>query len=284
MGTDVNDVIVAWAHHAKRFWEAGQRQGPDGKQYDNVITFADAYKRVAIDAIKASAIRIPKGASEAEIQKALREPYSGRLKLIALEELIKPDSNPDEYSIKGLAPAEGIGVTWGPSGTYKSFLELDLGLHHAVGWQYRGRRTKQGPVVYCAFEGGRGVKKRVAAWCKKNLAPDFAGDVPFYLQPLKLDLAKEVDELIDAIGGQLGGADPVRISLDTLNRSMVGSESSDEDMAAYFGAADKLREAFRCFVNIITRVGIRAACEAIRACTPASKPRSRLRHPASCSP
>jgi hypothetical protein len=40
--------------------------------------------------------------------------------------------------------------------------------------------------------------------------------------------------------------------LDTLNRSLAGSESDDEDMAAYVKAADAIREAFGCAVVIAT--------------------------------
>jgi AAA domain len=44
--------------------------------------------------------------------------------------------------------------------------------------------------------------------------------------------------------------------IDTLNRSLSGSESSDKDMAAYIRAADVIREAFRCTVAIIHHCGV----------------------------
>src|SRR5262249_36061551 len=46
------------------------------------------------------------------------------------------------------------------------------------------------------------------------------------------------------------------IVVDTLNRSLVGSESRDEDMAAYIRGADLLREKFHCAVIIIHHCGI----------------------------
>jgi len=49
---------------------------------------------------------------------------------------------------------------------------------------------------------------------------------------------------------------PVAVVLDTLNRSLRGSESSDEDMSAYVNAADALREAFQCAVVIVHHCGI----------------------------
>jgi hypothetical protein len=46
------------------------------------------------------------------------------------------------------------------------------------------------------------------------------------------------------------------IVIDTLNRSLHGSESKDEDMGAYVQAADRLREEFGCAVIIIHHCGI----------------------------
>jgi hypothetical protein len=54
----------------------------------------------------------------------------------------------------------------------------------------------------------------------------------------------------------LGDVKPVVIVLDTLNRSLRGSESSDEDMGAYIRAADSLREAFDCAVIIVHHCGV----------------------------
>ncbi len=42
-------------------------------------------------------------------------------------------------------------------------------MHVALGRQYRGRRVRMGPVVYCALEGARGFKRRVAAFRKEKV-------------------------------------------------------------------------------------------------------------------
>ena len=44
--------------------------------------------------------------------------------------------------------------------------------------------------------------------------------------------------------------------LDTLNRSLNGSESNDKDMAQYIRAADAIREAFDCVVIIVHHCGV----------------------------
>jgi AAA domain len=82
-------------------------------------------------------------------------------------------------------------------------------------------------------------------------------DPPFYLLTTRLDLVGDTDTLIGAITAQLGSKTSCAvIVIDTLNRSLHGSESSDEDMAAYFRAADRVREHFRCAVIIIHHCGI----------------------------
>jgi hypothetical protein len=45
------------------------------------------------------------------------------------------------------------------------------------------------------------------------------------------------------------------VTLDTLNRSLVGSENKDEDMGAYIAAADRFREEFNCAVIIVHHCG-----------------------------
>lgn len=59
--------------------------------------------------------------------------------------------------IKGLIPRNGLVLAWGPPKTCKSFQFFDMMMRVALGWEYRGRRVHQGPVVYCAFEGQGGL-------------------------------------------------------------------------------------------------------------------------------
>ena len=81
--------------------------------------------------------------------------------------------------------------------------------------------------------------------------------MPFYLMPTRADLIRDHLALISDIRSQLAADQlPVAVTLDTLNRSLAGSESSDEDMSAYIQAADAIREAFNCAVVIVHHCGI----------------------------
>jgi len=69
-----------------------------------------------------------------------------------------------------------------------------------------------------------------------------------------MHLIKEHQDLIAAIRSL--ESSPVAIVLDTLNRSLNGSENSDEDMGAYIKATDAIRDAFDCSVLVVHHCGI----------------------------
>jgi hypothetical protein len=127
-------------------------------------------------------------------------------------------------------------------------------MHVALGRPYRGRHVKIGTVIYIACEGERGLAARNAAFQQSKLSE--SDDPRFYLLTTRLDLPSEVDELILDIAAQLPDGRCSAIVLDTLNRSIGGSESDDRDMGDYIKAADKLRERFGCAVVIIHHCGI----------------------------
>lgn len=154
------------------------------------------------------------------------------------------------YLVKGIIPRVGLVVVWGPPKCGKSFWTFDLLMHVALGWPYRGHRVETGNVVYCAFEGADGFRGRAEAFRRQNAIVDAS----FYLVPTVVDLIADHRQLIAAIRAQC--ASPCAVTLDTLNRSLVGSESNDEDMGKYVRAADAIREAFKCVVVIVHHCGV----------------------------
>jgi hypothetical protein len=178
---------------------------------------------------------------------------SARLRLVRFEAW-RPTGE-RSYLVKGILPRRGLVVLWGPPKCGKSFLMSTLALHVALGWDFRGRRVVQGPVVYCAAEGAEGFRARFEAFRRRFLAEGPA-TLPFYIVPAALDLIGEVDSLRRAIEDELGGTAPVLICLDTLNRTLAGSEARDLHMAAYIGAAGALQEAFGCAVAVVHHCGI----------------------------
>jgi hypothetical protein len=148
------------------------------------------------------------------------------------------------YLVKGLLANTGLAVIWGPPKRGKSFWAADLGMHIALGRDYRGHRVQQATVVYVALEGRHGFPARVEAFRRHHNVDN----APFYLLTASLDLVAKSSQLIAAIKAQLGENLPGALFLDTLNRSLVGSESKDEDMARFLAAAESVALELSCAV------------------------------------
>ena len=73
--------------------------------------------------------------------------------------------------------------------------------------------------------------------------------------PGQANLIADHIRLIADIRAQLGELRPVAVVLDTLNKSLVGSENKDVDMGAYVRAAEAIRDAFTCVVIIVHHCG-----------------------------
>jgi hypothetical protein len=176
-----------------------------------------------------------------------------RFHLVPFEE-IQLGTEP-QYLVSGIIPRVGLVVAWGPPKCGKTFWTFDLAMHVALGREYRGRYVEAGAVVYCAFEGQSGIKGRVEAF--RQTFPITAGEpVPFYLEPVTLDLIADQAELIATIKRHLDLTKPALVVLDTLNRSLRGNENDSKDMSAYIRAADAIRAAFDCAIIIVHHCGI----------------------------
>ena len=147
-----------------------------------------------------------------------------RFKLVRFEAVLLSSSA--AYLVKGLIPRAGLIIIWGPPKCGKSFWAFDLAMHVARGIPYRGRRVQQGTVVYLALEGGYGFCARVDAYRLTHNVKD----APFYLVTDRTSLAQDQASLIADIKRQIGKPLPALVVIDTLNRSLAGSESKDEDM------------------------------------------------------
>lgn len=178
---------------------------------------------------------------------------AGKFKLVPFNEITL--SSKAVYLVKNIIPRVGLTLIYGAPKSGKSFWTFDLLMHVALGWEYRGRRVKQGAVVYIIMEGADGFRARVEAFRKEHLGESH-GDIQFYLISAPVALVADHLALIAAIRDRLGDVDPAAIALDTVNRSLTGSESSDQDMSNYVRAADALRDAFSCAVVAIHHCGL----------------------------
>lgn len=179
---------------------------------------------------------------------------SQRVPLLGLGEL-REQSHAVSWLVKHVIPAESIGMLYGGSGTFKSFIALDAALHIAHGLPWMGRRTKQGSVLYIAAEGGAGLWARIAAWHRARRLQ--WGDVPFHVIPAAVNLTSDAWRVVEA--AQSKGLAPTLVVIDTLSQTYAGEENSANEMAAYFRElGNRFRALWQCSVLLLHHSGHQA--------------------------
>lgn len=180
----------------------------------------------------------------------------GKRLLVSLGDL---QASPPSWVIKGVMPADAIGVLFGPSSGGKSFAAIDMALSVAAGRDWHGRTTKQqGGVIYVCGEGRQGIANRVRAWEKYTGIP--VNNLPMrvttapvrFLEPsAKVELMEAIQDEIDALGSV------VLIIIDTLNRNFGdGDENSTRDMTHFIDAVTDVHKGSGATVLIVHHTGL----------------------------
>lgn len=157
------------------------------------------------------------------------------------------------WSVKHIVPQDSVGFIFGGSGTFKSFIALDYGLHVAHGMNWLGKKTKKGPVIFIAAEGGAGISRRSTAWHRQHMAVK-PQDAEFYVMPHAISLATDAGSVVD--DAEALGVKPVAVIIDTLAQTFDGEENSAKDVGAYLKAlGHQFRERWNCVVMIVHHSG-----------------------------
>lgn len=178
-----------------------------------------------------------------------------------------------QWLIDQVMPADAFGVLYGPSGSYKSFIAMDMSASIASSMNWHGHDVDEtGHVLYIGAEGAAGLHLRKKAWEIRNhkkltnlailssAVTINSGDIR-NLVDLCGDLVEEINESIKLI------------VIDTLARSFEGEENSATDMGEFVKACDYLRETTGASILVIHHSGkdaekgargssaLRAACD-----------------------
>ena len=161
---------------------------------------------------------------------------------------------PMQWMIHGVLPMEGFAALYGPSGSGKSFLAIDIAVSVANGnAMWFNRRIVQCPVTYCALEGEAGIGKRIDA-LRRHHNCTVSDDLRFIMESFDLLKEGDVDGLANAILADHGGDGLV--ILDTLNRAAPGAdENSSADMGAIISNAKRLQAIVGGLVLIVHHTG-----------------------------
>ena len=163
----------------------------------------------------------------------------------------------EAWIIDDLIPAKGLAVIYGPPGSYKSFVALDLAASISSGKDWHGYECEMpGAVLYIAAEGSRGLMERAVAW--KLYHQRELGPFAILTVPVMMDDAVMVQAFIECLeraAQQLGA--PIRlVVIDTMARSFNGDENSAQEVGAFVNNCSRFASnAGDCTVMIIAHTG-----------------------------
>lgn len=163
--------------------------------------------------------------------------------------------SPPSWLVRGLLERDSLACVFGPPGSLKSFLAVDIAASVASGSTFRGKAVDAGPVAYVAGEGHSGLRRRFAAWETTNGSLEGA---PLFLssQPVQFgdgESLRPVIAALDRIRDEHGP--PKLVVVDTLARCLSGDENSTVDMSAFIAALDRIRVRYGCAILVVHHSG-----------------------------
>jgi hypothetical protein len=153
--------------------------------------------------------------------------------------------------VKGFAGHGELILFYGPPKHGKTFLASHFAISVAVRANWFGRKHKApaGFVLYCALEGGSGMRQRLKAILQHHQAlGDQITDENFIILRKRIDLRQPADvaRLLATIAKHTRetGQPCLLVVVDTVARALgSGTDTDPKDMSALISAADTIRQA-----------------------------------------
>jgi hypothetical protein len=188
-------------------------------------------------------------------------PGSPPRKTLTLEAWDEIKDEPVEWLVEKVIPRRGFIALYGPPGSFKSFIALDLAAAIARGAPWMGQQatpSDNGAVVYIAGEGHGGIGARIKA-CRIHHQIDQG--IPIYILRHQINLrssTEDINSLMLAVA-ELVETRQLKIDLlviDTLARAFGGgNENSSEDMGAFITSCGHLQQVFEAALLVIHHSG-----------------------------
>jgi hypothetical protein len=175
-----------------------------------------------------------------------------KFRVIEAGEFLTGESTEPEWQIEEFVPKVGIGLTYGPSKSFKSFGVIPKAYAIHSGTQWHDRTTRKGRAVIIVCEGLQGYRNRLRAYAKMHGIDRANMPSVILVAP---NLYKSRDDL-EALIRSLCNAGATYVAIDTQNHVMVGGdESSTKDMNIVYGAFAEIARRVGCFIEIISHTG-----------------------------
>ena len=185
-------------------------------------------------------------AKEFESEPIKPEEQAKPSKQIQIEHWDSIQDEPVRWLIDGVLPQGAFSALYGPPGSFKSFIALDIAHAIATGTAWMDREVNEaGAVLYIAGEGFGGIGARIKAL---KIHHQTESGAPIYVVRHQLNLRSSIEDfnaLVLAIEQlvQQSGIEFKQIVIDTLARAFGGgNENSSEDMGAFITACGRIQQ------------------------------------------
>ena len=179
--------------------------------------------------------------------------------LLNIESWDDIEDEPVEWLIDSVLPKKAFCALYGPPGSYKSFVALDIAEAVATGRAWMGREVQAaGAVLYIAGEGFGGIGARIKA-CKMHNRTQAGAEIYVIRAAINMrSSAEDFDLLVLSIKDLMErtGVQFELVQIDTLARAFGGgNENNSEDMGAFIHNAGRIQRMLNCAMMVLHHSG-----------------------------
>jgi RecA-family ATPase len=169
------------------------------------------------------------------------------------------EDEPVEWLIENVLPKKAFAALYGPPGSYKSFVALDIAEAVATGRPWMGREVQAaGAVLYICGEGFGGIGARIKA-CKLHNKTQAGAEIYVIRAAINMrSSAEDFDLLVASIKDLMekSGVQFELVQIDTLARAFGGgNENNSEDMGAFIHNAGRIQRMLGCAMMVLHHSG-----------------------------
>ncbi|CAB5212549.1 Archaeal primase DnaG/twinkle, TOPRIM domain [uncultured Caudovirales phage] len=169
------------------------------------------------------------------------------------------EDEPVEWLIQDVLPKKAFAALYGPPGSYKSFVALDIAEAVATGRSWMGREVQAaGAVLYICGEGFGGIGARIKA-CKLHNKTQAGAEIYVIRAAINMrSSAEDFDLLVASIKDLMEktGVQFELVQIDTLARAFGGgNENNSEDMGAFIHNAGRIQRMLNCAMMVLHHSG-----------------------------
>lgn len=166
------------------------------------------------------------------------------LPLLSIQDIV--NAPPPVYIIHQMFQVGAVSLIYGESGTGKSFIITDIGLHAAHGKEWQAYKVKECYVWYISTEGNASLKKRYLAWYKKHELPF---SLNFQTITETFDLQTDYQSLLNTMKAQ--ERKPNLIIIDNLSMCTDIDQNKQNEVAPLLRAMHYIADTYKCHIAII---------------------------------